>query len=67
MTNYRRNFVPGGSCFFSVNLAERKSRLLTDHIDWWPYSSFSRMVRLGVYPGDWGGDVAEETTGFGER
>jgi hypothetical protein len=32
-----------------------------------PYSSFSRMVRLGLYPGDWGGDVAEDTTGFGER
>jgi putative transposase len=33
MRNYRRNFVPGGSYFFTVNLAERKSRLLTDHID----------------------------------
>jgi putative transposase len=33
MTNYRRNFVPGGSCFFTVNLADRTSRLLTDHID----------------------------------
>jgi putative transposase len=33
MTNYRRNFVPGGCQFFTVNLAERKSRLLTDHVD----------------------------------
>src|SRR6202162_4532678 len=33
MTNYRRNFVPGGWQFFTVNLAERKSRLLIDHID----------------------------------
>ena len=33
MTNYRRNVVPGGSYFFTVNLAERKSRLLTDHVD----------------------------------
>jgi putative transposase len=33
MTNYRRNFVPGGSYFFTVNLAERRERLLTDHID----------------------------------
>ena len=33
MTNYRRNFVPGGCQFFTVNLAERKSRLLTGHID----------------------------------
>jgi REP element-mobilizing transposase RayT len=33
MTNHRRNFVPGGCQFFTVNLAERKSRLLTDHVD----------------------------------
>ena len=32
MTNYRRNFVAGGSFFFTVNLADRQSRLLTDHI-----------------------------------
>jgi len=33
MTNYRRNFVPGGSYFFTVNLADRGLRLLTDHVD----------------------------------
>jgi putative transposase len=33
MTNYRRNFLAGGSFFFTVNLAERRLRLLTDHID----------------------------------
>jgi putative transposase len=33
MTSYRRNFVPGGSYFFTVNLADRRLRLLTDHID----------------------------------
>jgi putative transposase len=33
MTNYRRNFVPGGSYFFTVNLADRRSRLLTDHVE----------------------------------
>jgi putative transposase len=32
MTAYRRNFVPGGSYFFTVNLADRRARLLTDHI-----------------------------------
>jgi putative transposase len=177
MTNYRRNFVPGGCQFFTVNLADRKSRLLTDRVDslraafryargrhpfridalvvlpdhlhaiwslpegeadfatrwrlvksafsralpkaerispsrlrkgergiWqrryrehtlrdecdysrhadyihfnpvkhglvtrvsdWPHSSFHRMVRLGVYPIDWGGDIAEETPDYGER
>src|SRR5438552_8536202 len=33
MANYRRNFMPGGSYFFTVNLAERRPALLTDHID----------------------------------
>ena len=34
MTNYRRVYVPGATCFFTVNLAERKgNRLLIDHID----------------------------------
>jgi len=32
-----------------------------------PYSSFHRMVRLGAYPIDWGGDIATGTTAFGER
>ncbi|MET4329262.1 REP element-mobilizing transposase RayT [Bradyrhizobium sp. i1.15.2] len=32
MTSYRRNFVSGGCFFFTVNLAERKLALLTDHI-----------------------------------
>jgi putative transposase len=33
MTGYRRNFVAGGSFFFTVNLAERRLELLTQHID----------------------------------
>jgi putative transposase len=32
MTQYRRNFIPGGSFFFTVNLAERRARHLTAHI-----------------------------------
>jgi len=177
MTSYRRNFVPGGSYFFTVNLANRHRALLTDHIDqlraafrcarnrhpfaleaivilpdhlhaiwtlpqndaqfalrwrlikaafsrslppgeaisvsrlgkgergvwqrryWehtlrdesdferhanyihfnpvkhgyvrvvkdWPYSSFVKMVRLGVYPEDWGADCRFPDVGFGER
>jgi len=177
MTDYRRNFIPGGSFFFTVNLADRRLRLLTEHIDqlrdafrevrrhhpfttdavvvlpdhlhavwtlpegdadfalrwrqikssfsgkvpsgepiscsraargergiwqrryWehtirdeddfarhvdyvhinpvkhrlvtrvrdWPYSSFHRMVKLGLYPEDWAGDVAEPDGNFGER
>ena len=33
MPIYRRNFVAGASYFFTVNLAERRLRLLTDNID----------------------------------
>jgi putative transposase len=32
MANYRRNFLPGGSYFFTVNLADRRWALLVDHI-----------------------------------
>ena len=32
-----------------------------------PYSSFHRMVKLGVYPLDWAGDVASNDAGFGEK
>lgn len=177
VTGYRRNFIPGGSFFFTVNLADRRLRLLAEHADllrtafrdirachpftieamvvlpdhlhaiwtlppndsdfavrwrliksafsralpvgerisvsraakgergiwqrryWehtlrdetdfarhvdyihfnpvkhghvervrdWPYSSFHRMVRLGVYPADWGGDRCDDGEGFGER
>jgi putative transposase len=177
VTNYRRNFICGGSFFFTANLAERRLRLLVDYIDllrqafrhvrrrhpfdieaivvlpdhlhaiwtlpegdadfalrwrlikstfsrglpaderrsasrakkgergiwqrryWehtlrdeedfarhadyihfnpvkhghvgrvrdWPYSSFHRMVRFGVYPLDWAGDAADNPSGFGER
>jgi len=177
MTEYRRNFIVGGSFFFTVNLAERRLRLLTEHIAelraalrhvrrqhpfeidaivvlpdhlhaawtlpqgdadfamrwrliksafsrslpsnecisgsrvakgergiwqrryWehtirderdfarhvdyihinpvkhghvsrvvdWPYSSFHRMVRQGVYPPDWAGDVSGPEGDFGER
>jgi putative transposase len=33
MTAYRRNRVPGGTFFFTVNLYDRRSRLLTANID----------------------------------
>jgi len=32
-----------------------------------PYSSFHRMVKLGVYPEDWAGDVRDQGGDFGER
>ena len=33
----------------------------------WPYSSFHRLVRLGVYPADWAGNGESDKTGLGER
>jgi REP-associated tyrosine transposase len=33
MPDYRRNRIPGGTYFFTVNLLKRDSRLLTDRID----------------------------------
>jgi putative transposase len=33
MADYRRNFLAGGTFFFTVNLAERHLQLLTDHVD----------------------------------
>jgi putative transposase len=32
MVRYRRNFIEGGTFFFTVALANRRSRALTDHI-----------------------------------
>jgi hypothetical protein len=32
VTNYRRNFICGGSFFFTANPAERRLRLLVDYI-----------------------------------
>ena len=39
MPGYRRSWVPGGTCFFTVNLADRSRRLLVDNID---------ALRMGV-------------------
>jgi putative transposase len=33
MVRYRRNFVAGGTFFFTVTLADRTSQALTDHVD----------------------------------
>ena len=32
MPDYRRLYIPGGTYFFTVNLADRRSRHLTEHI-----------------------------------
>ncbi|MGY3448017.1 REP element-mobilizing transposase RayT [Bradyrhizobium sp. USDA 4353] len=33
MPNYRRTFVPGGCWFFTINILDRRLRLLIEHID----------------------------------
>ncbi|MDU1063207.1 MAG: transposase, partial [Leclercia adecarboxylata] len=33
MSNYRRHYLAGGTWFFTVNLQNRRSDLLTRHID----------------------------------
>jgi putative transposase len=33
MVGYRRNFVPGGTYFFTVTLVDRNSKILVDRID----------------------------------
>jgi len=33
MTDYRRNYIQGGTYFFTVNLAERKQKRLIEHVD----------------------------------
>ncbi len=43
MSKYRRNRVPGGTYFFTVNLLDRSSRLLTENID--AFRAIVRQVR----------------------
>ena len=43
MTNRRRNFLSGGGFFFILNLRERRSRLLTGHIDM-PRKAFNASI-----------------------
>lgn len=40
---------------------------LVEQVRDWPYSTFHRYVRLGMYPIDWaGGDTVEAEGGYGE-
>jgi len=33
MVRYRRNFIPGGTWFFTVTLADRRSKALAEHVE----------------------------------
>ena len=50
MPNYRRNIVPGGSFFFTVNLLERRSDLLVRHIGRLREPVKCRGIRLSPSP-----------------
>jgi len=45
MSNYRRQHLPGGTCFFTVNLLERRGRLLVEHVGLLR-SSFKEAMRF---------------------
>jgi len=38
-----------------------------EHVADWPFSSFHRFVRRGLYPADWGAKVVSAEHSFGER
>lgn len=39
---------------------------LVAEVNAWPYSTFHRYVREGVYPKDWGSEFNTPDEGFGE-
>lgn len=39
---------------------------LVDRVVDWPWSSFHRLVKEGVYPADWGGDAVVDNSEYGE-
>jgi putative transposase len=43
MPNYIRSYIPGGTYFFTVNLLERRRRLLIEHIE--PLRNAFRVVK----------------------
>jgi len=48
-----------------VHINPVKHRLVTRVRDW-PHSSFHRIVKLGIYPEDWTGDISNDGADFGE-
>ena len=46
MPNYRRVFIPGGTSFFTVNLLERRTKVLTEHVAHLRHAIFWTKRRL---------------------
>ena len=55
MVNDRRAGVPGGACFFTVTLRDRRKSYLIDHADpfGWRWSSIHAYARQGIIGRDW--------------
>jgi hypothetical protein len=82
MTDHRRNFIARGQLLLHrqsggapatvvdgthyIHITPVKHRLVARVRDW-PYSSCHCMVKLGLYPEDWAGDVSHDGGIFGER
>ena len=54
MPDYRRNRVPGGTFFFTVNLLDRRSNLLVTQIDALRDAVRQARVRGPVHTDGWG-------------
>jgi putative transposase len=68
MANYRRNFLPGGSSFFTVNLDNHRCALLTEHVVLlWAAFWQVRARHPFAYPLDWAGDPGDQARSFGEK
>jgi len=53
MSNYRRNRVPGGTYFFTVNLLERDKTLLTDHIKELRIATYNTRQKMPFHIDGW--------------
>ncbi len=72
MVGYRRNFIPGGTYFFTVTLADRRSKMLVDQIGY--LRSALRAARrerpftidaVVILPGSFACDLHVATERFG--
>ena len=67
MTDYRRNRVPGGTYFFTVNLLDRRSNLLTRTIqDLREAVRHARASARRLYPASWA-KADDDVLDAGER
>jgi len=49
-----------------TSISTRSKHGLVPRVRDWPYSSFHRMVKIGIYPEDWAGDISNDCGDFGD-